>query len=115
VVWFLCWQGFNSPYYNETHAKYRSDVRAFVDEHIAPFTFEWDEAKELPRDLFKKTADAGWLGACCGAPWPTKYAGTKLVGGLKPEEFDVFHEVSTEMWLSGRCVRWTSISLCDVS
>ena len=32
-----------------------------------------------------------------GAPWPTKYAGETIIGGLKPSEFDVFHElVGTE-------------------
>jgi alkylation response protein AidB-like acyl-CoA dehydrogenase len=55
--------------------------------------FQWDEQKELPRELFKKAAAAGWLGACAGAPWNTKYAGTKLAGDIRPEEFDPFHEM----------------------
>jgi len=91
------YQGWNSPYYNESHKVYRAAVRAFVDENIAPFTFEWDEQKELPRELFNKAAQAGWLGGCCGAPWQTKWAGDKLVGGIKPEQFDAFHEqIGTE-------------------
>jgi alkylation response protein AidB-like acyl-CoA dehydrogenase len=28
-----------------------------------------------------------------GAPWRPEYAGTKLAGGVKPEEFDAFHEM----------------------
>jgi hypothetical protein len=51
-----------------------------------------DEAKQLPKELFKKVASIGWLGACVGAPWP-KQAGTNIISGLKPEEFDVFHEM----------------------
>jgi len=90
AVWY---QGWASPYYNETHRRYRAAVRSFVEENIMPYTFEWDEAKELPRDLFHKAAAAGWLGSCVGAPWPTKYAGTKLAGDIKPEEFDAFHEM----------------------
>lgn len=45
----------------------------------------------MPKELFKKCADAGWLAAVVGAPWQTKFAGDKLAGGVKPEEFDAFH------------------------
>jgi len=88
----LRYQGWNSPYYNESHQIYRKAVRDFVDAEIMPFAFEWDEAKAIPRELFQKTAKAGWLGACVGAPWRPE-AGDKLIGGIKPEQFDVFHEM----------------------
>jgi len=87
------YQGSVSPYYNETHVRFRAAIREFVETEIAPNVHEWDEAKRLPRELFKKCASIGWLGGCVGAPWPTKYAGTTVAGGLKPEEFDVFHEM----------------------
>jgi len=87
------YQGSVSPYYNESHVRFRAALREFVETEIAPNAFEWDESKTIPRELFKKCAQAGWLGGCAGAPWPTKYAGDKVVGGLKPEEFDVFHEL----------------------
>ncbi len=35
----------------------------------------------------------GWLPAVAGLPWSTEYAGTNIIGGVKPEEFDVFHEL----------------------
>ena len=28
-----------------------------------------------------------------GPPWPTEYAGSHVAGGIKPEEFDSFHEL----------------------
>jgi len=59
-----------------------------------PYAHEWDEAKQLPKELFKKVAQIGWFGACVGAPWPEKYAGSKIIGGVTPAEFDVFHEMS---------------------
>ena len=47
----------------------------------------------MPRELFRKTATAGWLAGCVGCPWPTKYAGDKLIGGIRPDQFDPFHEM----------------------
>jgi len=36
---------------------------------------------------------SGWLPAVAGLPWSTEYAGSNIIGGVKPEEFDVFHEL----------------------
>ncbi len=58
-----------------------------------PFAHEWDEAKSFPKSFFKKSYEFGILGATVGAPWQTKYAGSKLAGGLKPEQFDSFHDL----------------------
>lgn len=41
----------------------------------------------MPRDIWRKCAEAGWLAGVIGAPWPTKYAGTKIAGGVLPEEY----------------------------
>jgi len=89
-----CWyQEWHSPYYNESHKKFRSAIREFVDAEIAAHVFEWDEAKSLPREIWKKCADAGWLAGVVGPPWPTQYVGNKIAGGVRPEEFDYFHEL----------------------
>lgn len=87
------YQGWNSPYYKESHKRFRTEIRSFVDSEVTPFAHEWDEAKQLPKEIFTKCAKLGWLGGCCGAPWPTKYAGHKLVANIKPEEYDAFHEL----------------------
>ena len=83
---------FYLQYYNESHVKFRAAIRQFVDTEITPFCHEWDEAKQLPKSLFKRAAEIGWLGGCVGAPWP-KEAGTNIISGLKPEQYDVFHEL----------------------
>lgn len=44
--WYQDWY---SPYYNESHKRFRSAVREFVEKEIMPFTHEWDEQKRLPR------------------------------------------------------------------
>jgi len=47
----------------------------------------------MPKTLFAKCADAGWLAGVVGAPWREEFAGSKLAGGIKPSEFDAFHEM----------------------
>jgi hypothetical protein len=55
-TWYQAW---NSPFYNETHIKFRAAIRAFVEKELMPFCHEWDEAKSLPKDLAKKCFEAG--------------------------------------------------------
>jgi len=89
-----CWyQDWNLPYYNDSHRRFRKEMRAFVEEHIMPFCHEWDEARALPMDLFRKCAKAGFLAGVIGPPWPQEFADYPIIGGLKPQEFDAFHEL----------------------
>eukprot|EP01116_Phalansterium_solitarium_P001627 TRINITY_DN1143_c0_g1_i2.p1 TRINITY_DN1143_c0_g1~~TRINITY_DN1143_c0_g1_i2.p1 ORF type:complete len:561 (+),score=188.87 TRINITY_DN1143_c0_g1_i2:96-1778(+) len=87
----LWYQEWNSPYFKETHRKFRAAVREFVDKEIIPFCFEWDEAKHIPASVRIKCAQAGILPAALGAPWRTDLYGEKIAGGVLPEEFDQFH------------------------
>jgi alkylation response protein AidB-like acyl-CoA dehydrogenase len=88
--WYQDW---SSPYYDESHRKVRAAIRQFVEKEIMPHCHEWDEAKQIPKELFKKAADAGILAGMVGNSFPTKYAGNiKPPGGIKAEEFDAFHE-----------------------
>lgn len=50
-----------------------------------PFCHEWDEAKQIPKELFVKAAKAGILGGVCGSPWPSKYTERGPIGDVKPE------------------------------
>jgi alkylation response protein AidB-like acyl-CoA dehydrogenase len=88
--WYQDW---SSPYYNESHYRFRAAIREFVEREIMPFCHEWDEKKSLPQELWSKCYQAGWLPAVCGPPWPTNYVGSNILGGIKPEEFDSFHEL----------------------
>ena len=47
----------------------------------------------MPRNLWAKCYEAGWLPAVVGAPWPVQYIGPRIAGGVRPEEFDTFHEL----------------------
>jgi len=86
------YQGWHSPYYSKSHHAFRAALRTFVDTELAPFVHDWDEEKSIPRDVWKKCADAGWLAGVVGPPWPTQYVGDRILGGVKAEEFDYFHE-----------------------
>eukprot|EP00386_Alphamonas_edax_P005669 GDKI01018432.1.p1 GENE.GDKI01018432.1~~GDKI01018432.1.p1 ORF type:complete len:665 (+),score=221.15 GDKI01018432.1:116-1996(+) len=84
--------GWNNPgFYNESHFRFQKAVRHFVETEITPNCHDWDEQYMIPKELFKKAYRAGVLPASVGYPWPTKYAGANIAGGLKPEEYDAFH------------------------
>ncbi|KAJ8327478.1 hypothetical protein QVD99_007984 [Batrachochytrium dendrobatidis] len=87
--WYSDWY---SPYYSESHRKLRSYVRNFVEKEVMPNCHEWDEAKQLPRELFTKAGNAGILQLINGTPFPEKYSERPPPVGIKPEEMDVFHE-----------------------
>ncbi len=53
-----------------------------------PFTHQWDEAKVVPKGLFAKCAEAGWLAAVVGAPWPSKYLSASVLSLLVDFLFD---------------------------
>lgn len=60
-----------------------------------PFCHEWSEAKAIPREIVKRAAELGLLNAVSGAAKNPKNAALMkypLPSGLKPEEFDIFHE-----------------------
>jgi len=88
--WYQEWK---SPYYNDSHRRFRAAMREFVDREIIPFAHEWDESKSISKDLWEKGFKAGWLPGLIGPPWPTQYIGTHIAGNVKPEEFDTFHEL----------------------
>lgn len=50
-----------SPFYTAEHEAYRQQLRRFVDKEIAPHIEQWEAAGELPRELHRKAAEAGFL------------------------------------------------------
>ncbi|CAO3676476.1 unnamed protein product [Umbelopsis ramanniana] len=95
------WHTLASPYYNDSHRALRSAVRSFVDKELTPYCHEWDEAKTLPRAMFKKAAEAGILAAVI-QNIPKELCPYDLPGGVKVEDFDPFHGIVTMDELS-RC------------
>lgn len=85
------YQGWNSPYYNDSHRVYRKEVRAFVEKEISPYVHRWDEKKKIPANVLKKCSR--FLPSAVGPPWPVEYAGNTMPGGIPASEFDTFHEL----------------------
>lgn len=63
-----------SPYYTSEHESFRDQMRRFVEREISPHVNEWDEAGEVPRELYTKAAQAGVL----GLGYPEEYGGVPI-------------------------------------
>lgn len=83
-----------SPYYSQSHSMYHAEVRSL----LAGVRDEADRLEEAgktpPKALFKALGSAGFL-ACRIGPlaMSTLPEGIVLPGGVKPGEFDYFHEL----------------------
>ncbi|TVY12780.1 Acyl-CoA dehydrogenase apdG [Lachnellula arida] len=87
------YQGFHSPYHNETHAALREEVRAWVSSEIEPYVGEWDEAKKVPDAIYKAMGTRGYLAGLMGmSHWPSEYTDAKIAS-VAPEKWDLFHEL----------------------
>lgn len=51
-----------SLYFTEEHELFRQSVRQFVEKEIKPFGNQWEEDKKIPRELFVKLGEQGFLG-----------------------------------------------------
>ncbi len=50
------------PYFTEEHELFRSTVKRFCQQEIAPHSQQWEEAGEYPRELFRRAAELGLFG-----------------------------------------------------
>ncbi|WP_433336946.1 acyl-CoA dehydrogenase family protein [Spirillospora sp. CA-294931] len=69
-----------SPWNTPERRALRKLVREFTTREIVPFLPEWEDAGELPRELHRKAAETGLLGA--GFPEKAGGAGGELYDGL---------------------------------
>jgi len=88
-TWLLGW---NSPYYKDSHRRLQAAMQEWVEREMMPYCHEWEEQYALPPGLPAKAYAAGWFPGVVGGSWPTEYVGSHIMGGVKPEEFDAFHE-----------------------
>ncbi|KAI0102503.1 acyl-CoA dehydrogenase/oxidase [Nemania sp. FL0031] len=86
------YQNYHSAYYNETHAALRAEVREWVETEIEPFVTEWDEKKEVPREIFLEAGRRGYLAGLLGVHYPVEYS-KNTVKSVPPEKWDLFHEM----------------------
>lgn len=51
-----------SQYFTEEHELFRQSVRQFVEKEILPYADQWEKEEKIPRDLFVKLGEQGFLG-----------------------------------------------------
>ncbi|MFQ5799203.1 MAG: acyl-CoA dehydrogenase family protein [Bacteroidota bacterium] len=60
-----------SPYFTEEHDLFRNTARQFMQTEVIPFANEWEKEKKIPRTIWKKMGELGFL----GINFPEKYGG----------------------------------------
>ncbi|KIW30292.1 uncharacterized protein PV07_06048 [Cladophialophora immunda] len=90
---------FKSPYYNSSHRALQKALREFVDRDIYPEAQEKElDGTYISQELVDKMASNGLLAMRLG---PGKHLyGRKLLGDVKGEEFDYFHDLIVAQELS---------------
>ncbi|KAG0153165.1 hypothetical protein PDIDSM_5015 [Penicillium digitatum] len=86
------YQGYASPYFNQSHAALRDEVRQWVESEIAPYVTEWDEAKEVPAKIYKQMGERGYLAGLLGVHFPKQHTPYR-VKSVSADRWDLFHEM----------------------
>lgn len=97
------YQSYHTPYFNQTHADLRAEIRQWMEDEIIPNVTEWDEAKKVPDSVYKTMGERGWLAGLLGVhPYPTHLV-KESPKCVPPEKWDLFHEllITDELSRSG--------------
>jgi len=93
------WMGWHSPYYKDSHKRFRMRLRAFVEDVLKPEAAECEEPGTYPSlEVYQAMGQCGLLAARIGKdimPHVEKIPGIQLEQqlGVKASEFDHFHEL----------------------
>ena len=63
-----------SRYFTEEHELFRQSLRAFLEKEAVPFIDEWEAGGRIPRDIWKKMGQMGFL----GLSYPEAFGGANL-------------------------------------
>jgi hypothetical protein len=85
---------FTSPYYNDSHRKFRKGLREFVDAELKPEAEEKEaDGTYISQEMIDKMAKNNMLAMRLG---PGQHLhGRTVPGGVKGEDFDYFHDLIT--------------------
>jgi len=86
------YQGHHSPYFNETHAALRAEVREWIETEIEPYVTEWDEKKEVPASVYKEMGRRGYLAGLLGTHYQKDFV-QNPIKSVPHEKWDLFHEM----------------------
>lgn len=62
-----------SPYFTEDHEIFRNTVNQFIQKEVVPFSEEWENKEKIPRNIWEKMGENGFL----GINFPSKYGGSE--------------------------------------
>jgi hypothetical protein len=100
-------------YYNNSHRKLQKEAREYVDTYLTPFCDEWEKQGAVPpevtlpamkhhvvranqeicKQVIERHSQLGYM-AVSVYPLASQYLqGQRLPGGIKPEEWDGFHDL----------------------
>lgn len=63
----------HSPYFTQDHELFRQTVREFLKNEVKPHADEWEQAQRIPRSIWQKMGELGFL----GINFPEKYGGAE--------------------------------------
>lgn len=63
-----------SLYFNDDHQLFRQSARQFIEAEVLPYAAEWEEKREIPREIWSRMGELGFL----GLNLPEEYGGTNL-------------------------------------
>ena len=63
-----------NKHFTESHELFRQSLRAFIDKEVHPNIDQWEEDRRIPREVWKKMGDMGFL----GLSYPEEYGGSNL-------------------------------------
>ncbi|KAF2815113.1 acyl-CoA dehydrogenase NM domain-like protein [Mytilinidion resinicola] len=86
------YQSYHSPYFNQSHADLRAEVRQWVEDDIMPNVTEWEEGRKVPDSIYKAMGEKGYLAGLMGVHYPTNLT-EQRVKSVAPEKWDLFHEM----------------------
>ena len=98
------WMGMKSPYFTESHRNFRLAVRKLFSELRDELIKLDDNGKEVPLAIMQKLGQAGYHAARIGPGKQLKMAPNGLPAGVKPEEYDYFHEMICHEEIARLCL-----------
>lgn len=97
------WRNLPSPYYDESHKKFRLELREFLCREVKSEAEKFELNGKSPSDTVYKKMGAIGLLACRIGPGPHLKLVPTLPGGVKPEEFTYFHEMIAHEEMARLC------------
>lgn len=82
----------DSPHYNESHRRLVKFLRKYVDEELSPHCQDWEENSAVPEAAHKRHAEMGCTAASVYPLAKGFLDNIILPAGIKPSEWDAFHD-----------------------